>query len=278
MSPVPKSRMARSFSHTGTPSTTRSPTSKIGDRRSRPRPATTCAAPSPNAAAAIPAAAPTTRRGRSSSPGTGAAGGRRRCWRVAMPMVRRRGRRGLDQSGPDGSPNHGHARHPRSCAIMTEMNPLRRLLAVPDVAPESERDSDERTRQDQKTMQALVDAGRGDEVAFGEFYDLTSRLVYGIVLKVVRDPAIAEETVQEIYLELWRLAPRYEQRPRLTQELDGDNRPPASRRPGPVGAVPAGAGGANDSRQKRTRPLRRGGRGGLGPARAFAGRTGDGRH
>ena len=87
---------------------------------------------------------------------------------------------------------------------MTEMNPLRRLLAVPDGADDQA--SDPYTR----ATAALIGAGRGDEAAFSEFYDLTSRLVYGIVLKVVRDPAISDETVQEIYLELWRLAPRYD--------------------------------------------------------------------
>ncbi|MEZ5341471.1 MAG: sigma factor [Acidimicrobiales bacterium] len=57
---------------------------------------------------------------------------------------------------------------------------------------------------------ALRDAGKGDEAAFSQFYDLTSALVYGTVLKVVRDPSIAEEVTQEVYVELWRLAPRFE--------------------------------------------------------------------
>jgi RNA polymerase sigma-70 factor (ECF subfamily) len=52
--------------------------------------------------------------------------------------------------------------------------------------------------------------GRGDRAAFGELYDAVSALVYGVVLKVVRDPAQTEEVVQEVFVELWRVAPRYD--------------------------------------------------------------------
>ena len=53
-------------------------------------------------------------------------------------------------------------------------------------------------------------AGRGDEPAFAELYDALSALLHGIVLKVVRDPAQSEEVTQEAFVELWRLAPRYD--------------------------------------------------------------------
>lgn len=61
-----------------------------------------------------------------------------------------------------------------------------------------------------RTGTTLVAAGRGNEAAFSEFYDLTASLVYGVVLKVVRDPSIAEEVTQETFVEIWRLAPRYD--------------------------------------------------------------------
>ena len=35
-------------------------------------------------------------------------------------------------------------------------------------------------------------------------------MLHGIVLKVVRDPAQSEEVTQEAFVELWRLAPRYD--------------------------------------------------------------------
>lgn len=56
----------------------------------------------------------------------------------------------------------------------------------------------------------LARAGRGDQAAFAELYDSLAPLLYGVVLKVVRDPAQSEEVTQEAFVELWRLAPRYD--------------------------------------------------------------------
>jgi RNA polymerase sigma-70 factor (ECF subfamily) len=58
------------------------------------------------------------------------------------------------------------------------------------------------------TLMRLV--GRGDREAFAELYDAIAARVHGTVLRVVRDPAQAEEVTQEVFLELWRIAPRYE--------------------------------------------------------------------
>lgn len=85
---------------------------------------------------------------------------------------------------------------------MSEVNPFRRLRSVL-LAPDQGEGGD-------PLALALVEAGRGDDAAFGEVFDLASPLVHGIVLRVVRDPAMAEEVTQEVFLELWRLAPRYE--------------------------------------------------------------------
>ncbi len=67
-------------------------------------------------------------------------------------------------------------------------------------------ESDDKSREND----ALHRAGRGDESAFAEFYDALSGLVYGVILRVVRDPAMSEEVAQEVFLEIWRLAPRYD--------------------------------------------------------------------
>ncbi|MDW3220423.1 MAG: ECF RNA polymerase sigma factor SigK [Acidimicrobiales bacterium] len=79
------------------------------------------------------------------------------------------------------------------------MNPLRRLRAVDP--PDAEADL---------MTDALREAGRGSEAAFGRFYESASALVYGTVLRVVRDRAMAEEVAQEVFVELWRLAPRFD--------------------------------------------------------------------
>ena len=52
--------------------------------------------------------------------------------------------------------------------------------------------------------------GRGDQAAFADLYDTIAPLVHGVVLKVVRDPSQAEEVVQEVFVELWRVAPRFD--------------------------------------------------------------------
>ncbi len=56
----------------------------------------------------------------------------------------------------------------------------------------------------------LVRAGRGDQTAFAELFDLLSPMVHGVVRKVVRDPAISDEVTQEVFVELWRLAARFD--------------------------------------------------------------------
>lgn len=54
-------------------------------------------------------------------------------------------------------------------------------------------------------------AARGDEAAFAQLYDATSKRVFGLALRVVRDPAQAEEVIQEAYLEVWRTSARYDE-------------------------------------------------------------------
>ncbi len=51
---------------------------------------------------------------------------------------------------------------------------------------------------------------RGDEQAFESLYDAVVGPVYGVVLRVLRDPAQSEEVVQEVLVEVWRQAPRYD--------------------------------------------------------------------
>ena len=62
----------------------------------------------------------------------------------------------------------------------------------------------------QRLTELLVRAAKGDEAAFADFYDRTSAAVHGLARRVVRDPARAEEITQEVYLQVWRTATRFE--------------------------------------------------------------------
>ncbi|MBO0843404.1 MAG: RNA polymerase subunit sigma, partial [Nocardioides sp.] len=56
----------------------------------------------------------------------------------------------------------------------------------------------------------MTRVARGDEAAFEQAYDLMAGPVYGIVLRVLRDPAQSEEVAQEVLLEVWRTATRFD--------------------------------------------------------------------
>jgi RNA polymerase sigma-70 factor (ECF subfamily) len=51
---------------------------------------------------------------------------------------------------------------------------------------------------------------RGDEAAFERVYAEVSGPVYGLALRIVRDPAQSEEVAQEVLVDVWRTASRYE--------------------------------------------------------------------
>ena len=57
----------------------------------------------------------------------------------------------------------------------------------------------------------LGQVARGDHRAFELAYAELSGPVYGVIRQVLRDPAQSEEVAQEVLLEIWRTASRYDQ-------------------------------------------------------------------
>lgn len=56
----------------------------------------------------------------------------------------------------------------------------------------------------------LLRVARGDQAAFADLFDRYSGLAYGVIKRVVRDPAQSEEVAQEVLVEVWRTASRFD--------------------------------------------------------------------
>lgn len=50
----------------------------------------------------------------------------------------------------------------------------------------------------------------GEESALRDLYDRTAGLVHGLALRIIGDPAAAEEVTEDVYLQVWRQAERYD--------------------------------------------------------------------
>jgi RNA polymerase sigma-70 factor (ECF subfamily) len=82
---------------------------------------------------------------------------------------------------------------------MTEPDPGPR--SVPGIDPRPER---------AEIDGLLRSVARGDDAAFARLYDLLSPRVFGLARRVLRDPAQAEEMAQEVLVEVWRNASRFD--------------------------------------------------------------------
>jgi RNA polymerase sigma-70 factor (ECF subfamily) len=66
---------------------------------------------------------------------------------------------------------------------------------------------DPRTREE-----LLAQVASGNQEAFGALYDQVAPRVLGLIRRVLVDPAQSEEVAQEVFLEIWQTAPRYDAR------------------------------------------------------------------
>jgi RNA polymerase sigma-70 factor, ECF subfamily len=56
----------------------------------------------------------------------------------------------------------------------------------------------------------IAQVARGDHAAFAEVYDRVAAPVFGTVRSVVRDPSLSEEVTQEVFVEVWQAASRFD--------------------------------------------------------------------
>ena len=87
-------------------------------------------------------------------------------------------------------------------ARMMGMDPRDIHAAQPHAVPGQQRELD--------LDRLLAQVARGDEAAFEAVYNQLAGAAYGLIRKVVRDPAQSEEVTQEVLLEVWRTAPRFD--------------------------------------------------------------------
>ncbi|MGO4692020.1 sigma-70 family RNA polymerase sigma factor [Glaciibacter sp. 2TAF33] len=73
--------------------------------------------------------------------------------------------------------------------------------------PARDRESTEPTSKEE----LLGRVARGDQAAFGELYDQMAPRVLGLVRRLLIDHAQSEEVTQEIFLEIWQTATRYDE-------------------------------------------------------------------
>lgn len=93
--------------------------------------------------------------------------------------------------------------------------PMLRLIRYPaETAPppacpvRPERSSDN----GQILARLIGEIAEGDRDAFTRFYRLTSHRVFGLALRMLFSPETAEEVTQEVYLQVWTVAGRFDQR------------------------------------------------------------------
>jgi RNA polymerase sigma-70 factor (ECF subfamily) len=56
----------------------------------------------------------------------------------------------------------------------------------------------------------LVATAGGDRAAFSALYDQSAARIFGLVRRLIVDPSQAEEVTQDVYLEIWQTAARFD--------------------------------------------------------------------
>ncbi|HXG67855.1 MAG TPA: sigma-70 family RNA polymerase sigma factor [Blastocatellia bacterium] len=74
----------------------------------------------------------------------------------------------------------------------------------------SPQDSSGLHERDQDWIGLIQKIADGDQSALSALYDATSRLVFGLILRIVGDRSTAEEVLLDVYTQVWRQAAQYD--------------------------------------------------------------------
>jgi RNA polymerase sigma-70 factor (ECF subfamily) len=66
------------------------------------------------------------------------------------------------------------------------------------------------TERSRELSHLLAKSGLGDRAAFAQLYERTSAHLFGVVLRINRDRAQAEDVLQEVYVNVWRAAQSFD--------------------------------------------------------------------
>jgi RNA polymerase sigma-70 factor, ECF subfamily len=55
----------------------------------------------------------------------------------------------------------------------------------------------------------IAQIATGDQTALAQFYDLTNRVAFGLILRILGDRSTAEEVLLDVYTQVWRQAGNY---------------------------------------------------------------------
>jgi RNA polymerase sigma-70 factor (ECF subfamily) len=78
------------------------------------------------------------------------------------------------------------------------------------VTSETERDQNAGELTPQSQNDLLAQVAEGSQEAFSELYDQLAPRVFGLVRRLLKDFAQSEEVAQEVFLEIWQTASRYD--------------------------------------------------------------------
>ena len=107
-------------------------------------------------------------------------------------------------SGPRGGRSHAANRPPPGdlCLLVMETPNAPNFEAPASVA-------DSHADVGQRLAGLLGRIAQGDQAAFADFYQLTSRRVFGMARRVLIDPELSEDATQEVFLQVWQNAAKF---------------------------------------------------------------------